>query len=118
MAKLKQLTYETLPDLEDGRGVAAFNSLLKRAITDCMDRPGEPKTRKVTLQIDLMPVVDADMTCTEVKMQILAKCGLPDYATRVYSTGARKSQSGPMLVFNEDSPMNVNQTTFTDEDDD
>jgi len=117
MAKIEQVSYETLPKLEDGRGVAAFNVLLKRAIHDCMDRPGEPKARKITLQIDLTPVVDQDLSCTEVKLQILAKCGIPDYATKVYSTGARKSASGPMLVFNNDSLQNINQGTFTEDED-
>lgn len=109
---LKQLSLETLKDLDSGRASEAFRLHLRRAQADCEDRPADPEPRKVTLELELAPVLDDDGTCTEVTVRIKAKSSVPVHKTRVYSCGLRANG----IVFNEDSPTNVNQATLLPED--
>jgi hypothetical protein len=112
---VQQLTLATLEKLDMGKAAAALQEHLKRAAIDCMDRPGDGKARKVTLQFDITPIVTPDLTCDEVHIQIQAASKVPTHRTKVYSCGLRKNG---MLVFNPDSPDNVNQNTLLDGDDD
>jgi hypothetical protein len=112
---LLELTLGALAKLDDGKAHEAFQRLLQRAIADCLDRPGDATARKVTLQVALVPVLDTDLSCTEVKTQIECKAALPAYRTKVYSMGPRQSRKGPMLVINEDSPDNIDQGTLLPE---
>lgn len=114
---LHRLTLESLGLLEEGKGTIAFQTLLDRAAADCEDRPTDTKSRKVTLQIDMIPVLASDLTCTEVKAVVKAKLSVPDYKTRDYSFALRKTSKGVILAFSEDSPSNVNQATMFEEED-
>ena len=115
---LQQLSLESLAKLDLGKGNEAFQRLLRRAIEDCIDRPADKTARKVTLEVSLEPVLEIDLSCTEVKAQIQCTAKVPAYRTKVYSMGARQGRDGAMLVFNEDSPDNVKQGTFTESEDD
>lgn len=50
---LVQLTLESINDLDDGRVAVAFMQELRRAVTDCMDRPGDTTARSVSLETAL-----------------------------------------------------------------
>ena len=76
---------------------------------DCMDRPGDGKSRKVTLEVTLSPVMDPAGDCTEVEAQIHAKSTVPPHRTKPYSFGLRRNG---VLVFNPDSVENVGQSTL------
>jgi hypothetical protein len=117
MAKLQKLSLESLDLLDMGKISATLETHLKRTIIDCTDRPADAKARSVTMQFDLVPVLSDDMSCTEVKLQVSCKSTVPVHRTRVYSTGVRQTREGPMLVFNQDSPGNINQGTFTEDED-
>jgi len=118
MSKLQKLSLESLDKLDMGKISATLETHLKRTIIDCTDRPADGKARSVTMQFDLVPVLADDMSCTEVKLQVSCKSTVPVHRTRVYSTGVRQTREGPMLVFNTDSPGNVNQTTLMDGEED
>lgn len=111
---VRLLNLQSLAELDLGKGAEAFQVLLKRAVEDCMDRPGDKTARKVALEIHIVPVMEQGGDCTEVSAEIHCTARVPTYRTKPYSMGVRK---GGMLVFNPDSPDNINQTTFIDEDD-
>lgn len=110
---IKQFTLESLRDLDGGRALEAFGLHIKRATLDCEDRPGDPKPRKVTLTFSLVPVLDPDLQCSEVKGQLHSASTVPPHRTKEYSFGLRR---GGMLVFNDDSPTNINQGSLLDDD--
>ena len=89
-----------------------FKRFLDRAAADCEDRPSDPKGRKVTLEIEMTPVLESDLQCTEVKAIVKAKLSVPDFKTKEYSFGLRKTNKGAILVFSEDSPSNINQQSL------
>jgi hypothetical protein len=106
-----QLTLDSLNRLDFGKANETFQRHLARAAVDCMDRPTDSKPRKVLLQIDLVPVMEQDGDCTEVAAQIQVVSKVPAHRTKVYSLGLRRNGA---LVFNEDSPTNIDQTTIFD----
>lgn len=110
---LQQFSLESLRHLDGGRAMEAFALHIQRASLDCMDRPGDAKPRKIKLEIGLVPVLDDDGSCSEVKAQIHATSTVPAHKTKVYSFGLRRNG---MLVFNADSPDDVNQTTLLSDD--
>jgi hypothetical protein len=117
---LKQLTLESLAELDGGKGAAAFMHHLTRAAADCADRPMDGKARVVTLKVELTPVAEEAGPdrgeCHEVKLKVSATSTVPTHKTKVYSLGLRNADTlKPMLVFNEDAPDNVNQTTMLGE---
>lgn len=107
------LTLDSLEKLDMGKANEGFALHLKRAALDCMDRPGDDKERKVVLEIAVKPLMLPDGSCDEVKAQIQVFSKIPNHRTKVYSFGLRRNGS---LVFSEDSPDNVNQTTLMDDD--
>jgi ribosomal protein L30/L7E len=108
---IKALTLESLKDLDYGKAHLAFQAHLARAAQDCLDRPGDSKARTVTLSIGLVPVLESDLDCTEVKAQIQVTSKVPVHRTKVYSLGLRRNGG---LVFSEDSPEAIDQATFFD----
>jgi hypothetical protein len=106
---IKPLTLATLSQIEDGKVAVAVDTLLRRASLDCHDRPGDPKERTVVIKIGLIPVLQPDGGCSEVKAQINAKAHVPDLKTREFSLGLKHNGT---LVFNEDSLDSIDQATF------
>ena len=111
MAK-HQLTLQTLEKLGHGSVVEAFNQALRRAARDCEDNPHEDGKRTVTLQCELEPIPDKLSGCDEVVAKFQIREKLPTRKSRKYSMAMRRDG---MLVFNEDSPDDVNQSTFLEE---
>ena len=103
------LTLESIAEIDGGKVKAALDKHLKRAATDCYDRPGDNKPRKVTLEIAVVPVLADDGSCSEVKAQMHVGSAVPKHRTRVISLGL--SPNGT-LKFNPDSPESIDQTTF------
>ena len=111
---LEQLKIDSLTKIDGGKVGEALKTHLQRAAQDCMDRPADGKARTVTLQIDLVPVLEDDGSCSEVKGQFKVASKVPVHRTRVYSFGARR---GGMLVYNDDAPDNFAQGTLLNDDD-
>lgn len=109
---LTQFTLANICELDGGVAAVTFEQLVRRAALDCMDRPGDGKARKITLEVTLIPRQEQCGDCTEVEAQVHAKCTVPPHRTKPYSFGLRKNG---VLVFNSDSPDNVNQTTLLDD---
>lgn len=106
---LYQLSLENLPALDLGKVNEAFRAQLARVVQDCMDRPGEQKARKVTLEVTVTPVLQSDGDCTEAKVQMQVVASTPKLRTREYSMGIRR---GGGLVFNEDDPEDITSPTM------
>lgn len=112
MSELTPLTLATLKKLDLGRVGMAFDRLLKQAISDCVDRPGDDRARKVTLQIDLVPVKqvhDNTISCEGAKGAVKAKLALPNYETQTLDFGVKQSGHA---YFAEESPANHQQATL------
>lgn len=111
---VKQFDAEAMAALDDKTIAAALNVHIRRASADCVDRPGEKKARVVTLQFAIVPVLMPDGSCDKVNTQFQIKSKIPDHRSRVYSMGLRRNG---MLVVNEDSLDDVDQSTFLGGDD-
>jgi hypothetical protein len=111
-----QLDLANLKIMDDGRIEAAFAQEMKHVVLDLMDRPGDDRERSITLKVKFSPVMDVtgELDSVDVQMDIGSK--MPSRKSRVYDMKARRSQKGPMLVFNEDSLDNADQTTIFDKD--
>jgi hypothetical protein len=107
--QIKQFGFSELAELDGGRVRIAMDQLLKMAALDCEDRPGEKKARKLTLQLELKPVLDQDGMCEDVKCTVQMKSSLPTRKTREYGFGLRR---GGMLTFNPEAPDAHDQGTF------
>jgi hypothetical protein len=106
---IHQLSLDALDKLDMGKAAEAFRLHLRRAALDCLDRPGDDKPRTVVLKVALKPAMEPDGDCTEVKGQFHVASKVPDHRTKVYSFGLRKNGG---LVFNEDSPESIDQSTM------
>jgi hypothetical protein len=108
---LVQLTLESLKDLDDGRVSAAFVHELKRAVQDCMDRPGDKHARSVSLEFKVTPIVADDGSCEGADGEFDIKSKVPTRKSKTYSFKTNKQGH---LSFSSNSPDNVDQTTFED----
>lgn len=106
---IHEFSLKSLPSLDGGRVVEAFNQAVKRAVADCQDRPGEMKARTVTLQLDIVPVVDEDGMLGTVRGAFQIKESIPTRKSRVYDFQPRR---GGMLVFNDLSDDASQQRTL------
>jgi flagellar hook-basal body complex protein FliE len=109
---IKELTLETVPLLAHGQVMIRFGKLLKQAIDDCIDRPGDDRARKLTLQLDIKPikeVTDNVISCEGAGITVQLRLKIPDFQTKVLDIGVK--QTGHAW-FNADSPDNSRQTTL------
>jgi len=114
MAELTPFELATLNQLDHNRVGLAVNRLIKQAIQDCLDRPGDDRARKVTLQINLTPIsqtLDNSISCEGAKAVAQAKLSLPNYETQVLDLGVKQ---GGHAYFSAESPTNHRQATFFD----
>jgi hypothetical protein len=85
------------------------------AVRDCIDRPGDKRPRKVTMEFVIVPVVEENGSCEGVTGEFKVKTTIPHRQTKPYSFGLNRQGK---LFFSEESPSNVDQTTFADIDPD
>lgn len=107
-----EFSLENLSEIDGGKAALAFQEHVRRATLDCMDRPGDVKKRTVTFKVEITPLMQDDGDCTEVVMRLHAASSVPPHQTRLLSLGIRRNGS---LVFNPDSPNDVNQATLLPE---
>ena len=109
-SKLHELTLTSLAQMDGGRIGEAFQLALKRAISDCEDRPQVGKPREITIKLMVKPVAGPeDATCDQVAMQAVVSDAVPKRQTRVYSA---RVKHGGKAAFNDESLDDVNQETF------
>lgn len=106
---IKEMQLQTIIALDDGRIVEAWNQALKRVVSDCHDRPGCKDSRKITLQLDIEPLVSEDGDLDTVRGQFQIKDSLPVRKTKKYDFEPRRNGS---LAFNDLSDDNVHQRTI------
>lgn len=107
------LTLESLKDLDAGRISVAFQQQLKRAVEDCMDRPGEKAARNVVMNVKIVPIIAADGSCEETAAEFQITSKVPARKSKTYHFGIKK---GGILYFSENSPDAIDQTTLDDVD--
>lgn len=110
---MMELKIDTLNQLDDGRVVAAFMAELKRAVSDCDDRPADKKAREVTLTGFITPIQAPEGGLENVGIEFEVSSKVPKRKSRRYTMDVRK---GGMLIFSSTSP-DVRQPTFMDKDD-
>lgn len=108
---LHQFSLKTLMALDGGRVVEAWDQAVKRCVSDCEDRPGVKKARKVTLELHLEPICEQG-SLDSVDGNFKVTDSAPKRETKTYNFGVRRGQ---MLVFNDLSDDNIHQKTI-DED--
>lgn len=107
------LNLESLKELDAGKVSVAWDHELKRAVSDCMDRPGDKKPRVVTLELAITPVVSEDGGCEGAHGEFQIKSKVPTRKSRVYDFGVNRKGH---VYFSDTSPDNLPQTTFDDVD--
>ena len=105
------LTLESLKELDDGRVQAAFMHELRRAVKDCMDRPGDKTAREVSLVFKLTPIVGEEGMCEGADGDFHIKSKVPTRKTKTYNF--RTNTRGD-LIYSSNSPDNADQLTFGD----
>lgn len=109
---LLRLNLETLKSLDMGSIDVAFRTHLERVVKDCLDRPGDKRSRKVAIELIAVPVPEIrgnTIDCDGVKATLKVKSALPDHETRTLDFGVKADGT---LVFNEDSPCDHKQGTL------
>lgn len=91
-------TLKALAELDHGKVAEQVETALKAAGQDCVERPGEKRVRKVTLQIEMVPFADERGFLERVKTTFQVKQSLPTRTTNFYDCDARKTGQ---LVFND-----------------
>lgn len=105
---LTKFELAALVDIDGGRINTAFMQALNRCRLDCEDRPGTKKARKVTMTVDLIPVIDERGDLGDVVVSFQIKDSLPIRESRPYTMRAQKGT----LVFNDLSREDPNQLTL------
>lgn len=109
MQALEKFQLSALSVMDGGRVEVAFAQALQRVIGDCEDRPGEKSARTVTLQLAVVPVLDASGVCDDAKVQIVITDSVPKRKTRIYDMAMKKTKQGPQLLYRPDSLDEVDQ---------
>jgi hypothetical protein len=118
MSQLIKLTLDKFGQIDYGRAQEAFMVCLKQAVRDCYDRPGVKNKRKVSMVMTLSPVPEINgntIDCASIAGTFYAKASIPNYETQELNFGFNRNGE---LIFNPDSPGNVHQQTFIDDEDD
>jgi hypothetical protein len=112
---IKQVTFADLVAMDDGVLAVAIDAALRRAAEDCEDRPGVKRARKITLNLEVLPVLDEDGIAEEVKYSFVMNERLPNRSSKEYTFGLRKNG---VMSYNPEALDNHNQHTFDFEDKD
>ena len=109
-----EMTLDTLKDLEDGRVSVAFAHELKRAVLDCIDRPGDKNARKVSLEFAISPIIDQDTgQCEGANGEFEIKSKVPTRKSKTYQFNVTKQGQ---LSYSANNPQNRLQHTIEDMD--
>lgn len=111
---VKELTLETISELDGGKVSIAWQEMLKRIVEDCEGRPGELGTREVRLIFRAKPIMDSDGLCEDIATQFHIEGKMPKQQSRVYTLGVRK---GGRVAFSDVSKDGT-PTMFDDSSDD
>lgn len=118
MQALEKFQLSALAEMDGGRINVAFAQALARVVGDCEDRPGEKKSRTITLQVEVTPILDASGVCDDAKVQMVITDSVPKRKTRIYDMALQKGKhgKGPHLLFRPDSLDDADQMVDFGED--
>ena len=108
---LMNLSLASINDLDDGRVSVAFTQELRRAVMDCMDRPGDKSSRTITLELKITPVIGDEGGCEGANGEFQIKSKVPTRKSKTYSFATNTKGH---LIYSSTSPGDVNQSTFED----
>jgi hypothetical protein len=111
-SNLKRVSLNTMGELDGGLAATTFQDALKRAVKDCIERPGDKRPRKVILQMTLVPVPVISgntIDCDGAKGSFQCRVKIPDWEAREVDFGVQNSGD---LIFNPDSPRDHRQMTL------
>lgn len=114
---LKRFDLTTIDTLDGGITPAMFADACRRAVKDCIERPGDKRARKVILQLTIVPVAVVTgntIDCDGAKGTFQCKAKIPDFETREVDFGVQNSGD---LIFNPDSPRDHKQMTLLEDGD-
>lgn len=111
---LVELNLATIQQLQEGAIFQQVQRLIAGAVADCENRPAEERARKVSIQLEILPVSrleEIDDTHTrrvldgvKLRLQMDVKC--PTRKTIEFDCGVGENHA---LLFNPDSPHNHRQ---------
>lgn len=111
---LVELNLATIQQLQEGAIFHQVQRLIAGAVADCENRPAEERARKVSIQLEILPVSrleEIDDTHTrrvldgvKLRLQMDVKC--PTRKTIEFDCGVGENHA---LLFNPDSPHNHRQ---------
>ena len=81
-----ELNLENLKELDGGKVQVAFGLELKKCLMDCLNRPNEKKSRKVSLECYVTPIA-ADRDCEGVTVAFDVRSSVPARKTEGYKLG-------------------------------
>lgn len=106
---LRELSLESLGFVAGGTVDAAFAHHLRRAVADCEDRSGDTKPRKVTLTVNVSPVVLQDGACTDCAIECEVTSTVPKHVSKPVEC---RIKAGGRALFNDLSEHSVDQMTI------
>ena len=109
---LMRLSLESIKEVQGGVALEMFQDALHHAVKDCIDRPGDKRARKVTMQMNITPVAVTNgntIDCEGAKGVFQCRAKMPDRESAEIDFGVQNSGD---LIFNPDSPRDHRQTTL------
>ena len=86
-----ELNTASLGSYQGGKVQAILNAELKRAVQDCLNRPTDKKTRKVYLEISMVPVPDDTGDLDHILIEFDATSKVPKRRTAPDKVGVTKA---------------------------
>jgi hypothetical protein len=115
---LRPLTFENIAEIDAGKIKVAFEQHLQKLVADCAERPGNETARTLSLQLNVVPVIDPDNgNCDDVNIEFEIGSKVPKHRSRMVNCNMRKTNSGQMLVFNDLSEDDAEQKTLDQQSD-
>lgn len=105
---IQTLSMKALAEIDNGRIREAYEQALRRAQSDCKDRPALERARKVSLTLTIVPVVGDNGELESCNVDFQIKEALPPRESRTYNMAA--DDAG--LHFNELSRDDIRQRTI------
>lgn len=96
---IKELSLESLHEVQGGEIKKDFDSLLATLINDCQQRPAIDKARTLTIKIEITPAPDDTGHCESCDMRAVVTSKQPARAIVIPKMKSRKKGSGSTLVF-------------------
>lgn len=118
-AEKRPLSLHTLPDLDSGVIAAQFDEFIKQVLQDCDERPNDKSARKVSLELQFVPVPSATgQVADEVELSFHIASRIPKAKSRSYHMplATRHNARGeaiPVAQFRKEDPFE-NELPFKD----